>query len=576
MKIIAALIAVSAVLATALPSAAAGDRPAAVKASSPDAKAASADATQDLVFLSDDRPVFFRLHLTAGGKGFRTSWIESVRKFHAYLDHNGDGKLTKEEADRGALPSMVRAVTGGTSALPRADLDTNPKDGVVSLDELADVLRTALGPFRVQVDRLASERTDALFGQLDRNKDGMLSSPELAAASTSLRSLDLDDDDLIDFNELEPFTNPMAMATEDDPANRRARYTAVPPVLELTPDDPSFRPVRLLLKRYDKGGKGARPNDNRLSRSEFGLDDAAFKKADTDADGVLDTEELRRLLAKIQPDVELSVGLSADASGKATIEFTGANGGPLPPYAKATRLSGGDVELAFDEVHIEFHVDDGEQAAADAKQYYAGQFKAADGDNNGYLEKSEFKDKDHPPVMAQLFDMLDRDGNGKLYPNEVDEFVDRQSEAARSRMVLAASDQGRAIFAILDLNRDRRLGIRELRESVARVNAWDHDGNKRVGSDEIPHHYQLTIGRARLSGPNMGAVRLRGMMGNEPEDPAATGPSWFRRMDRNRDGDISRREFFGASSTFDRLDADHDGLIDAKEAVKADAVAKSK
>ena len=58
---------------------------------------------------------------------------------------------------------MVRAATGGAAALPRADLDTNPKDGKVSLEELADVLRPALGPFRVQVGRVAVERNDALF-----------------------------------------------------------------------------------------------------------------------------------------------------------------------------------------------------------------------------------------------------------------------------------------------------------------------------------------------------------------------------------------------------------------------------
>jgi len=167
-----------------------------------------------------------------------------------------------------------------------------------------------------------------------------------------------------------------------------------------------------------------------------------------------------------------------------------------------TRLSGGDVELALGDVHLEFHVDDGDHAADDAKRYYTGQFQAADTDNNGYLEKSELKD--HGPLVP-LFDLLDRDGDGKLYLKEVEDFVAQQAEAARNRMVLSASDQGRAIFSILDLNRDRRLGVREIRGSVARVNAWDRDGNHKVGSDEIPHHYQLTIGRARLAGPGMAA-----------------------------------------------------------------------
>ena len=137
-----------------------------------------------------------------------------------YLDRDGDGTLTKEEADRGSLPVMVRAATGGAAALPRADLDTNPKDGKVSLEELADVLRPALGPFRVQVGRVAVERNDALFNHLDRNKDGTLTKDELAAAVTSLHRFDLDGDELIDPNELEPFSNPIAAMNEDQTAAR--------------------------------------------------------------------------------------------------------------------------------------------------------------------------------------------------------------------------------------------------------------------------------------------------------------------------------------------------------------------
>ena len=46
-------------------------------------------------------------------------------------------------------------------------------------------------------------------------------------------------------------------------------------------------------------------------------------------------------------------------------------------------------------------------------------------------------------------------------------------------------------------------------------------------------------------------------------------------MDRNRDGDVSRREFLGPRDQFDRLDRDNDGLIDADEA-RAAMAAKAK
>jgi hypothetical protein len=37
-------------------------------------------------------------------------------------------------------------------------------------------------------------------------------------------------------------------------------------------------------------------------------------------------------------------------------------------------------------------------------------------------------------------------------------------------------------------------------------------------------------------------------------------------MDRNRDGDLAPREFLGTRADFERIDTDHDGLIDSSEA----------
>ena len=140
-----------ALLALALPRVHADDAP----RSGPGSSDLERDAVQDVMFMSDVRPIFIRLHLDAGGKAFRAEWLETVKAIHTYLDRNKDGILTKDEADRGSLPAMVRAATGGAAALPRADFDANPKDGKVSIEELADVLRPALGPFRVQIGRLA-------------------------------------------------------------------------------------------------------------------------------------------------------------------------------------------------------------------------------------------------------------------------------------------------------------------------------------------------------------------------------------------------------------------------------------
>ena len=48
--------------------------------------------------------------------------------------------------------------------------------------------------------------------------------------------------------------------------------------------------------------------------------------------------------------------------------------------------------------------------------------------------------------------------------------------------------------------------------------------------------------------------------------PTRRGPAWFRAMDRNGDGDVSRREFTGTDADFRKLDANGDGLISPDEA----------
>ncbi len=140
-------------------------------------------------------------------------------------------------------------------------------------------------------------------------------------------------------------------------------------------------------------------------------------------------------------------------------------------------------------------------------------------------------------------------------------------------LVVTTDDQGRAIFGILDLDRDRRLGAREVMRTVDRVMSWDGDGDGRVSADEIPYHFQVTIARGGLKGLTGEGVVAPGpgsIAGSRGAGSSA-GPEWFQKMDRNHDGDVSRREFLGPRDQFDRLDRDNDGLIDLDEATAGGA-----
>jgi hypothetical protein len=53
------------------------------------------------------------------------------------------------------------------------------------------------------------------------------------------------------------------------------------------------------------------------------------------------------------------------------------------------------------------------------------------------------------------------------------------------------------------------------------------------------------------------------------------GPAWFQKMDRNKDGDVSRREWLGTPEEFKEIDEDGDGLISVEEAIKYEAKRKA-
>ena len=533
--------------------------------------AALGDAgSQDLLILGETRPILLRLRVMVGDKPFRAVWDESVRALHKKLDRDGDGKLTVKEADASPLSRFIAPAGPAPATRGRVEIDVKPKDGVISVEELADALRAQSGPLRVQVDGLADRRTDALFDHLDRDKDGQIAKSELASVAGSLRRLDQDDNELIGVDEVTPAVG-QADAMSAQMMGRPARPTGVPAAVEMVAGESPTRVVRLLLKKYDTTST-VRPGkpDGKLTAEEFAIAPEAFAAADTGGDGTLNAEELRAYLAKAPRDAILDVALPADATGHARPACAAKAANP-PRGLKVRQLSEGVVEVDAEPIRLDIHVDDGAGAAEAARKALRAQVEAADANGDGYVEQSELTgDNGVPSPLSALFAALDRDKDGKLYPRELDDYVALGAVSARGRLTLTASDEGRAIFGMLDLDRDRQLGAREVLDAFARVSACDRDGDGRVAPEEIPHHIQLTLARGDLAGlvpmaavNNAAAARV---IVAPPRPRPAVGPAWFRRMDRNRDGDVSRREFFGTREQFERLDRDHDGLIAPGEA----------
>jgi Ca2+-binding EF-hand superfamily protein len=531
--------------------------------------------TQDLVFFNESAPLFLRLHIVVDGKPYQKYWTEAITKLHKFLDTDHDGVLAaKERGNWLQRMANVPATPAGatTKMAPAQPASGRSVDTVASADDLVNYLRPAFGPFQLQITPRNQAGPETLFTHLDVDGDKKLSETELRAADVTLLKFDQDDDETIRAEELLPYQSPFSQQQRRLAGRQNAQAAGDnAPFVAMGTGESRTKLVRRLLTQYDKhGGPDDGPGkDNKLQRDEIGFEPDAFSAADNDGDGGLDSDELVRALPTIPPALELLVGVSRDPAHRSSITVVNPQNETSPLASKVRRGSDTELGVALEGVLVEFNAKPGGAGGGlNVHDFYIQQFGAADADNNKYLEKKEIER--NGIFNAQQFQLMDRDGDGKLFEEEMLAFVDQQADAAESRTMLSVSDQGRSLFEVLDLNRDRRLSVRELRGAIKKVSSWDRNGDGAIDSEEIPRHFQLNFGRGQsplLINVDVFAFKLNAANSDGPS--VGPGPEWFRKMDRNLDGDLSPREFLGTRDQFRQLDTDGDGLIDPTEAGKA-------
>lgn len=531
--------------------------------------------SQKVLYLADSGIIVIQLNVTIDGQGPNQRFESFVDALLKGLDKNNDGVVTVEEA-RGKI---VTAREAQQMQLAPADAnpagsspDVSPKDGKISRTELLSYFkRIGVLPFSVRFQARAVEAADPntgavmanqgdapLFDRLDANSDKKLSVEELSQALEVLRKLDRDNDETISVAELQP------LATQPRAPNRAMNNnTPAPavPFVSLASGESIQKLIRRVIEKYDSAdaAKSGVPSlstrNQKLSPKELGWSETELAKYDADGDGQLDFAELRQFVSSLEPTLGLSLNVT---DGKVNATESSAD--------KVRMTADGAANLQFGASQISVSALPA-PAKYDVEAAIKPLFMAFDRDANGYLEASEAQDNS---LYGATFGDLDADKNGKLYLEEIVDYMKTRVDAARSRVELSIVEQGRTLFDILDSDRDGRLAHREVRSVADKLALWDTNGDGQLSENEIPLQFRMVASQGSLSNLGFVSPDPSRMQRGRPDGRVA-GPIWFRKMDRNSDGEISRREFLGDLDLFEKLDLNGDGAIELTEAIQAKA-----
>jgi Ca2+-binding EF-hand superfamily protein len=149
---------------------------------------------------------------------------------------------------------------------------------------------------------------------------------------------------------------------------------------------------------------------------------------------------------------------------------------------------------------------------------------------------------------------------------DCDLWISAIQSGTSDQISLGAVNDGYPMLPVLDPNDDGKFTLRELRGLGKSLAQFDRNQDGQILKDELRPTIRVAFGM----GPHVHQA-LAGIRNVNPfTKPAVAGPEWFVRMDRNKDGDLTRKEFPGTDEQFTQLNADGDEFVSAEEALDYD------
>ncbi|QDU63219.1 transaldolase/EF-hand domain-containing protein [Planctomycetes bacterium Pan216] len=536
----------------------------------------------NVFYIASDRLLTIRFVITDNGQPYQKRWETYLDELFEEHDANKDGTLTGKESD--FLPSRrllqaVGVIPGGSQRSASLLMQRPSMPKTLTRAQLGRYFeRLEFRPFRVAIESVEPTQPaqptvingqfnlpgvgEAFFRLVDVDGNRKLSEEELQGIAHSLRKFDLDRDETIAISEMAP----QSQVQQPARIRRRNRSASLPPFASLATGISSRSLVTQMMDRFDGSQNGT--IDYVLDQKELGLSDERFQALDKDRDGHLNRREVTAFLENAPPDLEVSIRLGKRPDEVPLMGFHSEDELARSVDVSETETRGtfniGSVEIVVELQSLGMLESSPESKATRIKLELESTFKQADNDSNGYIDVREARGLGK---FGPLFRELDTDRDRKLFAEEFLAGATPAMSIAAHNLVLTISGGGLDFFRLLDTTADSRITRRELGAVASRASRWDRNNDGQVSADEIPKQFQATIGLVH-TGPSVPANAVRGVTvgGMSRPQSAASGPTWFRKMDRNGDGDVSRREFLGGEEDFRRLDRDGDNLLNGEEA----------